>query len=429
MKNIRMLWISLLSFAQISAQSENWSLQKCLEIGLQNNLELKCKMLEIEKSKTSHTSQLMNWLPNINIYTDHTYNFGSTIDPATNNRVTSNYQYDYLNLGAHINLFDLYSIQKTQKETIEIAINDLDYQRIVKAYQMLIVKHYMESLLTQKLLSIQIEQIQNTKKEVNRIEKEVANGNKAKSDLYEIQLIAANEETHKLETEQLFEQQKLNLFQLLQVTVKNIKFIQLEFTISHTTASTTTINDNHLELKIVELRLLSNQKLLSMNRALKFPTIQTFYNISSFYYQPLSTNFNGGNQFQTQLNNNKNQLIGLRMNIPVFNGFKTEKLIQCAKIESEKIKLEREQMKQKLDNQIMLKITQLEQQIAKQQQLETNLMLTKEVYRTTQSKYTRGIIEVSLFTLTKNQLLIAELDVLKNQILIQFIQNELEIMK
>ncbi|MDV6166996.1 TolC family protein [Flavobacterium sp. DG1-102-2] len=94
------------------------------------------------------------------------------------------------------------------------------------------------------------------------------------------------------------------------------------------------------------------------------PVIGAFYVYSSFYYLPLNQPGNVVNPFWTQINDNKNHYIGLRFSMPIFNGFKTSRNVQLAKLEFQKKNVEAEQEKIKLRQLI-------EQETAKKYQNET----------------------------------------------------------
>lgn len=418
MKNSLLIILFHLTGVFASGQLESWSLQKCIEFGMNNQFEIKLKELDVLKAKENYTPPIQNWLPSINMHTSHSYNFGSTIDPITNARVSSNFQYDYLNISGQLNVLDIYSLKKSQKEKIDIAISQAEKKVIENNYLLKITEKYFECYLSQEILKIQKEQLTNSKLDVIRIEKEVSNGSKPKSDLYDVQLSYSLEESRVLEMEQLFEAHKTTLFQLLKKDSIDVLMITFEpILIENDTIPPTFLNPKIQHLK---LTLESNQKYLEMQKSMKLPTLQAYYTISSFYFQPFNQSLNSVGSFNTQFNDNRNQVAGLQLNVPLFSGLKNDKNNTIVKVESEKLKLEIEQETIRFENQIkskQLKIAQLE---TKSTYLENTLNFAKESHRTTQAKFAKGLIDTFVYSTSKNQLLNSEFEVLKNSLMLQY---------
>ncbi len=418
MKNVILIILCHLTGFFACGQSENWSLQKCIEVGMSNQFDIKLKELDVLKAQENYSPQIQNWLPTVNLFANHSYNFGSTIDPITNTRVSSNFQNDYLNLGGQINVLDIYSIKKTQKDKIDIAISQADQKIVEHNYLLKITEKYFDCFLSQEILKIQKEQLINSKLDVIRIEKEVANGIKPKSDLYDVQLSYSLEESRINETEQNLHTQKVILFQLLNQELIDANFVTLEpILIEKQSTNSTPINP---QIEKLTLSLVSNEKYLEMQKSMKLPTLQAYYNVSSFYYQPINQPSNPVGNFNTQFNDNRNQVAGLQLNIPIFSGLKNDKNSAIVKVESEKLKMEIEQENIRFQNQIKLKQLKINQLETKSTFLENTLNFAKESHKTTQAKFSKGLIDTSIYSTSKNQLINSEFEVLKNSLMIQY---------
>ena len=108
-KTAKFIFICLV-FSNVTAQEQIWTLEESIQMGLQNSLEIKIKQIEIKRTQKLHNSIANNFLPTVSFDANQSYNFGSTIDPSTNGRVSSNIQYDNFFLGARINLLDFNKI-------------------------------------------------------------------------------------------------------------------------------------------------------------------------------------------------------------------------------------------------------------------------------------------------------------------------------
>ena len=87
---------------------------------LKNNIEIKIRQLEVKRIEKSRNSVWNQLLPNISFNGSQSYNFGSTIDPSTNGRVSSNIQYDNFFINANMNLIDFNAFANAQKNKIDV---------------------------------------------------------------------------------------------------------------------------------------------------------------------------------------------------------------------------------------------------------------------------------------------------------------------
>lgn len=430
MNYIKIIILSLIVISSNFAhgQDATWPLQKCIDKALENNIEIKIRQLEVKRVQKSRNSVWNNLLPTVSFTGNQSYNFGSSIDPSTNGRVSSNIQSDNFYLNANMNLIDFNSFAAAQKNKIDLEKAKADKEIIENEYKLQLLDSYYQALFTQELLKIQKEQFKNAVFNLDRISKEVEIGSKPKSDLYDVQLSFAQEEKRILETEQLFEIQKLQLFQLMNVADVSISEVVL---ISNSSDEITTVSAeiSNPKIKSAELNYKSSLKELRMQRATNLPTLTTFYTISSFYYKPLNQSNATVNSFSNQIGDNKNQQLGLQLNVPIFNGFRNNKKNVATKIESEKSKLVISQEKQKIENQIVLEKQNQLNYLQLQSKFVETLSYAKASFETTQSKFLSGKIESISLSSVKNQLLSSEYDVLKNKLQLQYISYKINLIK
>ena len=418
----------------VSGQEIIWPLQKCFDIALENSLDVKMKQLEISKAQKEYYNPLLNLLPSISLVGSHSYDFGSTIDPSTNGRVSSDIQYDNFYLNADISILDFNMLATAKKNKIAIEKSKISKAVVAYEYKMQLLEIYFEALYTQELVKIQKEQLINTKYNQERIEKEVILGKKPKSDLYDIQLSYSQEEKRILETEQLFELQKIQLFQLMNITDESIVnvvfqpyFLNENFEEIELFQNQNLINNP--TIRLAELAYKSSLKDIAIQQASKLPSISAYYTLSSFYYNPLNQPDAAVTNFKTQIDNNQSQQIGFQLRVPVFNGFKNNKKIASTKIESERIKLVAEQEKIKIRKQLEQEIAKKKQYLQLKENLNTNLILAEKSFKTTQAKFIHDKVNAFEYTSVKNQLLSAEYNILKNDLLLQYTSLKINLLK
>jgi outer membrane protein len=428
MNKLTTLIFTLFCFINLNAQGNSWTLEQCLALGMENSLEIKIKQIEIKRTQKSHNSIANRLMPTVSFDANQSYNFGSTIDPSTNGRVSSNIQYDNFFLGARMNLIDFNSIATSQFTKLDIERAKVEKEVLENEYKLQIVESYFTALYTQELLKIQENQLINAKSNLDRIQKEETIGSKPKSDLYDMQLSVALEEKNILETKQLDQIQKTQLFQLLNLNIIDAKnyVLMLYLKKNESIISTEIVNP---KVKLANIYYELGIKKIKQARGSSLPTLSAFYNYSTFYYKPLNQTDVEVNNFNSQFSDNKNQQVGFQLNIPIFNGFRNSKNTKALQLENEKSKLALSQEDLKLKQQIQIE----EEKIKQITVLETKLLeikeLTAKTFKTSQSKFEAGKIDAIVFSTVKNQLLQSEFDVLKNNLQHQFTTIKLNLIK
>ena len=413
----------------VYGQQNTWPLQKCIDSALQNNLDCKIKLLEVkrtQKAKVAITNQL---LPSINLFTEQTYNFGSTIDPATNARVSSNIQYDNFYINARMNLIDFNALANAQKSKIDIEKANADKEIIENEYKLQLLDSYYAALYTQELLKIQKEQLQNASFNLNRVTREVNIGSKPQSDLYDMQLSFSQEEKRILETEQLYNLQKLQLFQLINlIHIQTNEVLLVPYLETKSNSNPTAENRNpHIKFAQLNNQAINNQ--MHLLRANSLPVLSTYYTFSTFYYKPLNQPNSIVDNFNNQLGNNKNSQLGLQLSVPVFNGFRNHKKIAAVKIDAQKSLLAIEIEKQKLNKEIELESQRKKNYLQLLNKSNETLQYAKASFTTTQAKFLAGKTDAFVLMSVKNLLLSTSYEVLKNNLQLEYIDLKINLIK
>jgi len=422
MKSFYIILIVFITGYRALAQQE-LTLQQCLEIGLKNNPDFQLRQLDILSAETTYRNPVLEYLPTVSLSGNHSYSIGSVIDPATNTRVSSKIQSDNFALNANMNILDFNVFTTARRNKLAALKAGADKEAIAAEYALSLLDSYINVLYSQELLKIQKNQFENAKFNLNRITKEVEIGSRPKSDLYDMQVSYTQEEASIIQTEQLLYNQKLTLLQLINytgvlpqdITLQQLPYAEIPEAKSKEEIMQQTLA-SHPAIKAATLGRQVAQKEVAMQKNNYLPVISAFYSYSSFYYLPLNQPGAPVAPFLTQLNDNKNHYVGLQLSVPVFNGLKTRRDVQLAKIEYQKstVTLEKEQLK--LRQQIEQETAKQEQNIALAGKLEESKGFAQKSFETTQAKFSSGLIDAITFTASKNQLLNAEYNLLEAKV-------------
>lgn len=271
------------------------NLQQCLESGLKNTPEFQIKQLDILSAEAMHRSTVLEYLPSVSLDGTHTYNIGSVIDPATNNRVSSRIQSDNFALSAQMNVLNFNIFTSAGRTKIAALKAKSDKEAAAAEYALTVLDNYVNVLYTQELLEIQQDQFKNAVFNLNRINKEVELGKLPKSNLYDMQMSYSQEESTMLQTQQLLYNQKLILLQIINDTANKPENVVLDNISTDTSIESLTVG--HMlkkslvispAVRAAEFKQDFIEKDIVLQRNNFLPVISAFYNYSSFYYLPLN---------------------------------------------------------------------------------------------------------------------------------------------
>jgi outer membrane protein len=388
------------------AQQTIWSLEDCISYALENDYLVKEKALNQEYYQKEIKGSYGNFLPNANLYADHQYNFGSVIDPTTNNRVSSDIQSNSIQFSSQIELFNWGNFIRLKSARLqkEKATYDLEIQkneliiRIVQAYHQVLFDHEQVELIEKQMV--------NTDLNLNRIETEFKLGNKPKSDVYEMQ-------AQKSAEEQRLTQAK-NALNLSQSNLKNILNWKGELEIEKSESDEFVLiedslenlyeqgKDSRPELKSAEIQTEISQQNIRLQKSNYLPKLNGNYALSSFYVDTETASLSD------QFKNNTNHFLGISLNVPIFNRLQTQTAVQQAKIQAEQAFLQSEQQKQAYFNALRDAYTKSLNAYDNWQFSEENLKAQKISFVKTEEKFKQGMVDSYGYFAAKNNLLQAE---------------------
>ncbi len=192
--------------------------------------------------------------------------------------------------------------------------------------------------------------------------------------------------------------EKEKLLNMLQSGNSGLKFL-MGMPQKETLILTDTLNEENLKSNILEEQYdFKNRKefqLLSVAEKLggynirryklsKIPTIAAFGTYSKNAQRSAFNFFNKGDWFTTSL-------VGIKMNIPLFDGNRKNALIQQSKYELQKTRNSIEQLKQNIDYDVEQSRIKMKTALLTMDNQKRNISLAESVYNTTKKKYEQGL--------------------------------------
>jgi outer membrane protein len=199
---------------------ETWSLQKCIDYAIENNIQIKQQQLNTNTIKIMVNQAEFDRLPNLNGSLSNNYNFGRSLTyDNTYKNVNSMQVNGYLSSNITLwNGFVLNNTIRMYELDLHAAIHDL--QKTKDDIMLNTAAAYLEVLFAEELALIAEAQIEVTKQQVERTGKLVDAGSLARGALLEIEAQLAREELQLVNDQNRIQLAYLNLYQFLELPIE-----------------------------------------------------------------------------------------------------------------------------------------------------------------------------------------------------------------
>lgn len=449
---VLVLFISLASM-QLSAQAETpsrWSLEDCIIYAHEHNIQVQQNIINKRIAEQDLKASKYSILPNLNGSATHIYNFGQTIDPFTNTFATSQVRSNQLSLSSSITLFDgLRNINNVKLNQAQLEANKYDVESIKNDISLNVANAYLTILFNIELGRNSERQLEVTKIQIDRIEKQVKAGTLPQGSLQEIQAQYASEELQLINAQNQLKLSKINLAQLLnlessenfEIVEPNLNDFQGVSEMITPGALFETAVDIMPEIKRAEYNYYAAEKSKSLARGSYYPTLTLNGSIGSGYsganqelvgitdlgFQPNGSITTGGDfvlsptfnrvledkPFSDQLDDNFNKSIGFRLSVPLFNGLNSRTNVQKAKLNAQSAELGLDNAKLQLRQNIETAHAEAVAALKRYKAAEKSVEALQTSFEYTNQRFSVGLVNYYDFNNEKNRLNNAQSELLQ----------------
>lgn len=407
-------------FTSARAQ-ETWSLQKCIDYALQNNIQIKQQTLNSKYYNNQLSQAKYNRLPNLNAGLSNNQNFGRSLGyDNTYQNINSNQTSG--NLSTNITIWNGFTL------TNQIRMADMDLQASLQETQkakddimLNIAAAYLEILFADEMLNVSTELQKITQLQIDRTTKLVEAGSLAKGSLLEIEAQYAREEADVVNAQNRLQLAYLGLYQLLEVPSTESFKIEKP-SLPEIGANITMLNSMDVFRKSVEImpsvkgaafKLESARKQLLVAKGNLMPTFSfggNYYNL----YNNMYKDRNGDKiPFSEQLKSNERWGFGVSLNIPIFNHYQARTGVSNAQIQLENSELQLQSTKNLLRKEIEQAYTNALAAFKRYVANQKTVVASKEAFRYTEEKFNVGMINSVEYNQSKNNLTKTQSDLLQ----------------
>ena len=391
----------ILSNGSIQAQQKRViSFEEAVSIGLENNVDVIKTQNELKALEMDKTSAMMSFLPSVGADLSAARQEGQQFQLVEDGFEISNVQADRLSggIGANLSIFEgfrkihNYRIAELNKEAQEKGLD-----RIKQALVFNIAQQYLQILLDKELIKIAEWNIQNQKDQLSRIKGFVESGLRARADLLSQQAQVKQLELDFIEAENNYLLDKASLANTLLLTpftefelveVKETSEVMSEIPALQSLYETAL--NKRLDLKQLQLQTQAAQKNIERSRAALYPSLSAFYNYSSQYSSLNDLSFR--NQI---VNLYPTNVVGLNLNIPIFNNFNSKANVSRAKVAHENNKLDVQGLERTVFRNVQNAYLSYQSATKRIEASKASVIATEEAYNIQSQRYDEGLSNLS----------------------------------
>ncbi len=440
-KSILIIFITILISYSAKSQTK-WSLQQCIEYGYTNNIQLKQQNLNTKYSENNYLQSKTGTLPNLNAGSDYNLNFGRSVDPYTNEFTDSKVTSSNFYVQSSVTLFEGFKRTNTiKKSKLDLMTSIQDYDKLKNDLALNIATAYLQILFNKEMLKTAENQFQLSTDQAVRIEKLVNAGQLPQGNYLEILAQNASDELQFINSKNQLENSYLTLKQILDIkdsTAFDIVEPEIGEIIPILPYTIDEVYNSALglpQIKSAELKLSASETELAISRSGYSPKLVLNATYATGFSdarksmivgpeQQIPIGFVGSSSdivysiqptyteteylISNQLSDNANKSLGLRLSIPLFNGYMVKTNVQNSKISALNNQLVLENEKNNLYKDIQKAFFDVQSASAKFVSSNKALKANEEAFTYTEKKFNLGLLNTSDYNLAKNNLMTAK---------------------
>lgn len=402
--------MAVIGFAGSIHADDIWSLQRCVDYAIENNLTVKNSRLQVDQAELDVTSAKDAFLPTLSASASEGFNFGRglTSDNTYADHNTSNFQWGVsMSLPLFQGLSDVRQL-KVAKSSMQQYL--MEFEAAKDDLTLNIIAQYLQVLYNKEVTESAKSQLAYSSYEVERQQALVDAGKVAEAYLYDAEAQQAQDRLQVITAENDVRVALVNLANLLQLpTVDGFDVAPLEEESPEIPGPdviySRALEHNHSILSARQ-GIQTARDRVSYARSGYMPRLSFDASIGSSYYTVAGYD---NTPFATQMRNNFSTYLGFRLSIPIFDAFSTRNNVKRARLQETSARLELDRRESDLYKTIQLAYTQATGARDKYFTAGQTLEKTRLSFDATREKYELGRATPTEFEQAKNNLFRVEI--------------------
>ena len=408
MKQFGIFLIIFAASFSMNGQTKKWTLKECVEHALENNISVKQSELDLEGTEAEKLSAIGNFIPSINGNATYSTNTGANVNPVTN--AFENQTFESVTIGGSVglNIFDgLRNIRQLQRAKLSKLAAEYQLSKMKDDISLFVANAYLQVLNNKANFEVLKSQNEVTQEQISRTRELVEAGVLPQGDLLEIEATDATEKQSIVNAENQVAISLLSLAQLLRVEdyqtfdISDEDYEIIDEGISARPVSEIVDNakENRSEIKIAEKNVELAEKDLQIARGAYYPTLSAFFSYNTRYSDPDFLN----RSFTDQLWQNDGTGYGLRLSIPVLNGFSARSNVMRNRINLERSKYQLDQAELDLESTIYQAYVDAKGSYKSYEAAQKAMTSQQLAYEYAKERYDVGLTNAFDFSQSKNR--------------------------
>ncbi|MHA7128225.1 TolC family protein [Algoriphagus namhaensis] len=385
---------------------------QAVDLALGANLDYQIQANQMEVLKKEKQSALASHFPSMNIGTNFARQSGQQFQQIEGEIVVTNVTNEIISSGLNLEMPVFNSgrrIFDTQSAKLAYEAGEMGLNRAAQQVVFDVARLYLQVLLDKELLRIAEENLKNQEKLLEQITGFVDAGLRTLSDQYNQQSEVARVESTVVDAEIQLENDLWDLSEYLQLEPGLIpQLTQVEADLDamdYEGMSVAQLYDialkNRVDIQQQELLMRSTTKDLKAIKAMYYPRLSAFYNYSTFF-----TSLDDRSIQEQLLTIYPQNNLGLNLQIPIFNNFRTRLDVSRAKVNLKNQELQKKSLDRSIYQDVRLANQNYQAAIRKERNTRVQVLAAEEAQKAVSERFRLGLsnfVDLS----TANQQLVA----------------------
>lgn len=437
------LWLGVISFGFSQNRSATiYTLQDCIDITIENNLDLKIKELRAASSEVNFKENRNNILPSLNMDYNLGINNGRSIDPSTNRYVNQELAFSNAGLNLDATIFNGFKIKNEIKQSqFNMQASEMEIEEAKQNLILEVTLIYIQILNSKDLLKLSKARLTTTKDQLKRLESQYNNGVGNPVTFTDMQGQYTRDQTGIINAENNLKSSVLNLVKLLSIDIGSENEFENGFEIIKAEKYQISANDiyndaleNLATFKSKQLRVDAAKTGIKIAKSNYFPEVSLFGQLNTNYssvaqrFTQTGTSIieTGGfvsisdqkyavfrNEaqlesskinYKDQFNNNLNSMVGIAVRVPLFNGFRAKNKLIIERIQHEEAQVNLKQTKFIFKQSIQKAYNNMVASFKRYQVLKNQVAAYEESFRVNEVLFNNGVSNILDYITSKNNM-------------------------
>ncbi|WP_420385719.1 TolC family protein [Roseivirga sp.] len=359
----RIFTIALLAIlsTSVSFAQQVLTLEECIDIALQNNLDIKRAKNNAEIARANFTQSKFNFLPSLSASASHNWFEGLSFDQTSGGLVNTTTLSGGGSIGAGLTIFDGFSnVFGMQQAKANYQAAEEAVKGSVQATQASIIASFLQVITTRESLKINEETKSLLQEQLEREEKRERAGVGNMEQVYNFRSQIAQQELTIVNLKNNLETAQLTLIQLLLLDPTNEYDFQgitpTDAELDEELEAYNSVYERSLDyspsVRSAELTLSATEKSLQAAKFAWMPSLSLNAGYGTSWSSNVKANDGSVVDLSTQFENNASKSARFSLNIPLFTNFRNRTQLQTSKIQVLNSQLGLEQARNTLTNQV-----------------------------------------------------------------------------